>query len=72
MKKYVLSGLNIVGTLLILIGVFIFANSLSGRTFVIGAVKIPGNSDLGFFLIVLGMILFALSFIAGKFLRKKS
>lgn len=70
MRKYAVSGMNLIGALLILFGVFVFANSFSNKTFVIGAMKIPASADLGFLLIVLGMILFGLSFIAGKFLRQ--
>lgn len=72
MKKYLTSGLNFGGALLILIGVFVFANSFSGKTFLIAAIKIPGSADAGFLMIALGMILFGLSFVAGKFLKEKS
>jgi hypothetical protein len=69
MKRYALSAVNLTGAMLVLAGVFVFANSFSGRAFSIGAIKIASSADLGFLLIVLGMILFGLSFVIGKFWR---
>ncbi|MEP6925758.1 MAG: hypothetical protein ABI954_14925 [Pyrinomonadaceae bacterium] len=72
MPKSLLSVMNLVGILLVAIGVFVFANTLSGKSFIIGSFKFPGGSDAAMFLIALGLILFAASFFAGKIFRKKS
>ncbi len=71
MPKIVLSLMNFGGVLLVLIGVFVFANALAGKSFVVGNLRLPGSADAAMFLIVLGLILFAISFVVGKFFRKQ-
>jgi hypothetical protein len=72
MQKFLLSLMNLIGIFLVLIGVFVFANTLSGKSFVVGNLRLPGGTDTAMFLIMLGLILFALSFIADKIFRKQS
>lgn len=71
MKNFVLNAMNLGGVLLVILGVFVFANSLSGRNVIIGAINLPSDTESGFGFIILGLILFGLSLIAGRFLRRK-
>ena len=71
MPKTVLSLMNFGGILLVVIGVFVFANALSGKSFVVGNFRLPGSADAAMFLIMLGLILFAVSFVVGKFFSKQ-
>lgn len=72
MKNFVLTAMNLAGILLVLVGVFVFGGAISGKDFSIGAAKLPSNVEVGFFLIMLGLIMFGLSFVAGKILGRKS
>ena len=71
MQKFLISAMNLLGILFVVIGVFVFANTLSGKSFVVGNLRLPGSTDTAMFLIMLGLILFAVSFIAGKFSGKQ-
>ncbi len=71
MPKRLLPLINLLGILLTVIGVFIFANAFSGKSFVVGNLRLPGSADTAMFLIMLGLVLFAVSFIAGKFSGKQ-
>lgn len=62
--------MQLAGILLVVIGVFVFANALSGKSFVASGLKFSGGADTGMFFIALGLILFALSFIASKIFNK--
>ncbi len=63
--------MNLGGIWLVIIGVFVFANALSGKSFVVGNLRIPGSTDVGMFFIALGLILLALAFITDKIFRKR-
>jgi hypothetical protein len=71
MKQIVLATMSFGGILLIAVGVFIFANVLSGRTFNLNGMKLPNDADTSVFCIALGTILFGLSVIISRFLGKK-
>lgn len=72
MQKFLLSAMNLGGILLVVAGVFVFANALSGKSLIIGSFKVSGSDDVAMLLIAIGLILFAASFFADKIFKKKS
>lgn len=59
------------GILLVVIGVFLFANALTDKSLTVGNVKFASGTDAAMFLLALGLILFAVAFVADIFSRKK-
>lgn len=71
MPDFILLTLKLCGILLILIGVFVFANAFAGRSSVVGDVAFGSDVETGFFAMMLGMILFGAAAIISKFVEKR-
>lgn len=70
MTKLILKAANLVGFLLVIIGVFAFANLFSGIQLANGETFAPDNAAAGVFFLTIGLLLFALSSVLRNVLRK--
>lgn len=69
--NFVLPALGLLGGFLIVVGVFVFANVLSNRSFTFGALRLPNDPALAVGLIAIGFMLFGATTFLGKVLKGK-